>query len=65
MSLQFAPGYRMLAWFCVEDLSQSVGKVRLFIHPEIAPILRQFLPRDKLLEMISTILKSPVGYHRH
>lgn len=24
MSLEFAPGYRMLAWFCAEDFSQSV-----------------------------------------
>jgi len=47
-----------------EMFSQSVGKVRIFIHPEIAPILRQFLSRDTLLEMVSTILESPIGYHR-
>jgi len=47
-----------------ERFSQSIGKVRIFVHPEIAPLLRRSLRRDTLLEMLTTIIESPVGYQR-
>lgn len=47
-----------------ERFSQSIGKVRIFVHPKIAPLIRQFLSRDTLLEMLTTIVESIDTYRR-
>lgn len=51
-------------WELAERFSQSIGKVRIFVHPQIASVLRYSLSRDKLLEILTTIIESPVGYQR-
>lgn len=47
-----------------ERFSQSIGKVRIFVHPRVAPLLRRSLPRDTLLEMLTTIIESLDTYRR-
>lgn len=47
-----------------DQFSKSVGKVRIFVHPDIKHVLKHKMKREKLLEMIQMVLASPVNYQR-